>query len=489
MRLYLCTFLCFAFIPSVYTQCLEGNCREGLGKYRFKSQAVYKGLFKSGMPEGEGSLFFANGDVYRGEWKSGKRHGKGSMVFRLGDRYDGSFLAGKFHGHGVYTFRDDVRFDGLWKNGKPNGFGTRYKPGAEPLAGHWKDGKLIEESTNDEQEAQPDVAQLANCNLVDCEQGRGVYTYPDGSRYEGEFRAGRPEGQGTLEYVNGDHYVGRWLKDQPNGRGKMIYASGDILEGLWASGKFIDGDRNLVNNTGEETKIYALIVGVSRYDKFKTLKYTDDDAYRVYAFLKSPEGGALHDDQIHILVDESATKANIDEALDDILLRADQNDAVLCFFSGHGLNGSFLPIDSDGYRNNLTYDEVKQKLAKCRAKNKLYVADACYSGSLLASRSGLSKSLDLFYEKINASSGGTAFLVSSKPEEYSLESRGLRQGVFSHYFIKGLKGAADDNSDQIVTITELFAYVHQHVREYTKNVQTPVLAGQFDRSMPVSMIR
>lgn len=479
----------FAGTSLLHSQCLEGNCRQGQGKYRFKSSAIYVGDFSAAKPQGKGTLYYSNGDVYKGQWYKGKRQGQGSMIFKIGDRYDGQFHEGKFDGEGVYVFKGRGSFEGLWKLGKPNGFGTHYKKDSDPIAGVWEDGVLV--ARHDEESEAGDVVyeSLPNCNIEECASGLGTFSYLDGTTFEGEFVAGAPHGQGTVSYANGDHYVGDWREDKPHGSGKMIYQNGDALDGKWLKGNFIRGDKNLKTSEGAETKIYALIVGVSRYDKFKTLKYTDDDAYRVYAFLKSPEGGAVHDDQIRILIDESATKANIDQAMDDLLMRADENDAVFCFFSGHGLNGSFLPIDSDGYRNNLSYDEMREKLAACKAKNKLYVADACYSGSLLAARTGLTKSLDLFYKKLNQSSGGTAFLVSSKPEEYSLESQGLRQGVFSHYLIEGLKGDADADLNQIVTIEELFNYVHHNVQDYTKNVQTPVLAGHFDKSMPVALIR
>ena len=77
------------------------------------------------------------------------------------------------------------------------------------------------------------------------------------------------------------------------------------------------------------------------------LRYTDDDAYQVYAFLKSPEGGALPDKQVRILIDEQATRQNILDAMRTIFLRADENDVVMFYFSGHGLKGaSFIPVDS-----------------------------------------------------------------------------------------------------------------------------------------------
>ena len=81
------------------------------------------------------------------------------------------------------------------------------------------------------------------------------------------------------------------------------------------------------------------------------LRYTDDDAYRIYAFLKSPEGGALKDEQISILVDEAATRANILRQMEQTFSKAGPNDLVFLYFSGHGLKGSFLPIDFDGFNN------------------------------------------------------------------------------------------------------------------------------------------
>ncbi|MCB0635249.1 MAG: caspase family protein, partial [Lewinella sp.] len=219
------------------------------------------------------------------------------------------------------------------------------------------------------------------------------------------------------------------------------------------------------------------------------LRYTDDDAYQLYAFLKSPEGGALPDEQVELLIDEDATHRNILNAMRSTFLRADQNDMVLFYFSGHGLPGAFLPIDYDGYANRLEHTEVSEILQASRAKHKLVLADACHSGGLLAARTTAHLALQRYYEALSNSSGGTALLLSSKGEEYSLEDGGLRSGIFSHFLILGLKGEADNNNDQLVTIRELFNYVHQQVRVYTGNVQTPTLTGYFDDNMPVGVVR
>ena len=79
--------------------------------------------------------------------------------------------------------------------------------------------------------------------------------------------------------------------------------------------------------------------------------------------------------------------------------------------------------------------------------------------------------------------------MSSKGEEYSLEDGGLRSGIFSHFLVRGLKGEADSDGDSIITIDELFKFIHTNVRRYTGNIQTPTLTGDFDKRMPVGIVR
>ncbi len=84
---------------------------------------------------------------------------------------------------------------------------------------------------------------------------------------------------------------------------------------------------------------------------------------------------------------------------------------------------------------------------------------------------------------------GTALIMSSKADETSLESAGLRQGVFSHFLIRGLKGEADKDKNKTVTVEELYEFVAQNVRDYTGNRQSPVIKGTYDPVMPVSAVR
>lgn len=138
----------------------------------------------------------------------------------------------------------------------------------------------------------------------------------------------------------------------------------------------------------------------------------------------------------------------------------------------------------------MSHTEIKQKLDRSRAGYKLCLADACHSGGLLAARGkGLPSLISRYYEDLASSQKGTALVMSSKAEETSLESSGLRQGVFSHFLLRGLKGEADADNDDVIRVQELFEYVGQQVRAYTGNLQSPVIQGSYDQRMPVAILR
>ena len=48
---------------------------------------------------------------------------------------------------------------------------------------------------------------------------------------------------------------------------------------------------------------------------------------------------------MQLLIDEDATHEGIMSATRQTFLQADDNDMILFYFSGHGLQGAFLPVD------------------------------------------------------------------------------------------------------------------------------------------------
>jgi uncharacterized caspase-like protein len=344
----------------------------------------------------------------------------------------------------------------------------------------------------------------AQCLSGDCVNGKGTYQKRIW-KYTGQFKNGKPEGKGKMVFSDGRFYEGDFMNGKFHGNGTMYLDENVQIKGSWRNGvtandvnttakvEKVQPSRPKVTHSNTVPKVWALAVGVAAYDPtvIKPLKFTDDDAYRMLNFWKSPGGGSLDDEHAQALVDEAATKENIVKTLNEMFLKAGPNDLVIFYFSGHGLTGAFLPVDYDGVRNKLLHSEVQKIFAKCPAKFKLCIADACHSGSLLAQRADRDKEMiDTYYKALSEASGGTALLMSSKADEDSLESTPLRQGVFSHFLLRGIKGEADANGDKIVTIQELFNYVKHSVDSFAQEnnrSQTPCMEGSYDKNMPVSV--
>ncbi|MBK6448512.1 caspase family protein [Candidatus Brachybacter algidus] len=479
-----------------FSQCLSGDCDEGQGVLKFKSGTTYIGEFSEGKFDGTGIMISANGDRFIGKWRSDVRTGYGKLMIANGNqRFEGEFKNNKFEGYGTFQYKDKSIYSGMWSNSYANGPGKYKASNDDIIEGIWKNGAL------DEQRSIASLMKgkskrLRDCNSMNCAGGLGLFSYPDGSKWEGIMNDGKPDQSGVCFYSNGDIYMGEWENDKPEGYGVFYYSDGRKIESNWSNGKAqksnyeAPAEKPIASSLfDKQVKIWAVVIGVGRYSDLPQLKYTDDDAYQLYAFLKSPEGGAVPDDQVKILVDEAANRENIMKTIKTTFSKADANDVIMLYFAGHGINGYYLPFDSDGYKNRISYDEIKRVLENSEAKHKLCIADACYSGSLMAQSSAYGESLDLFYSTFEKTKGGTAFLLSSKQEETSLESSGMRQGVFSHYLIDGLKGACDVNKDRIITIRELYDYVYANVKKFSGNAQTPVIAGNYDNNMPVGVVR
>ncbi|MBK8558061.1 MAG: caspase family protein [Lewinellaceae bacterium] len=507
---------------------------DGVGVCYYTDKSKYSGEWKNRYPEGKGTKTYADGTKRTGSWKKGKpvdeagnvleeyiagkkeeqqddgtniqsgclsgdcKSGSGIFAYPDGSKYEGEFVNGKFQGSGTFHFANGDKYVGQFRENFPNGSGIRYHQHGTVESGQWHDGEFIGASLIESGQV--------GCITGDCEAGTGVFIYKEGAaRFEGAFQNSQPHGYGLCLYSNGDRYRGEWADGAFNGKGTLYLHDQTIVDGYWKAGEYIgktapENYAPLAENTvpaspaAVETlalaKVYAVVVGVAAYDHMPVLRYTDDDAYRFYAFLKSPEGGALPDDQVRILIDEEATRENILETINDVFAMASDKDLVIFYFSGHGLNGSFLPIDFDGFNNKLGHDEIAAAFNRSKAKYKLCLADACHSGSIFAMRSGETEPvLNQYYQTLSRSVSGTALIMSSKAEETSLESSGLRQGVFSHFLIRGLKGDADKNNDKIVSVQELFDFIYNNVRDYTGNRQSPVIKGTYDTNMPVSAPR
>ena len=80
-------------------------------------------------------------------------------------------------------------------------------------------------------------------------------------------------------------------------------------------------------------------------------------------------------------------------------------------------------------------------------------------------------------------------ISSCSANEVSKEDDGLQHGVFSYYLLEGLKGEADQDSDGIITIAEVFSYVSRKVPEVTGQDQHPVKKGVTEGELVIGYVK
>ena len=238
---------------------------------------------------------------------------------------------------------------------------------------------------------------------------------------------------------------------------------------------------------------YALIVGIANYKNLPAksqLEFSERDADAIYSILINPEGGNFHAENVHRLVGQKATLANLKQELEVWLPSvAKEDDRVVIYFAGHGfISGSrayLAPYDIDpaniantGYPMD-TLGAVAG--SRIKAKWKVLLTDSCHSVAIAPDEDARQ-----FNKSLLDLSRSMFSLTASCDRERSFESQnwGGGHGIFTYYVVKGLEGEADESGDGIVTADELADYVRRNVREATQGQQNPTSdRGSFDPNM------
>jgi hypothetical protein len=235
---------------------------------------------------------------------------------------------------------------------------------------------------------------------------------------------------------------------------------------------------------------FALVVGVGRFKYgVNPLEFAAFDAMSMYRFLTDPARGKFPRENAILLTDEEATLHKVRAAMERIRQEAGPDDLVVVYMSSHG-----APPDKKGAVNIVTHDtEIKPReriwhtslteemfkefVDGLRAKRLVMILDTCYSNGAYRAVPGFlppgGKSLgseddegygigrdqgkrllgakDLVIDDQPTSRGqkavgqtdsqgwGKVLIGASGSGERSWESDQLRQSIFTHYFVDGLK--------------------------------------------------
>ena len=205
------------------TNCIAGDCVNGIGTFKYKDGSKYTGKFKNGKRHGQGSLEMSNGTVYTGLSKADVFSGEGTILYSSGDKYVGEIQNNKRNGQGAYTFANGLTSIGEWKDNKTVGSHTIADP---EKVGEKAVEKIIEEKNKIITETYDNGDKYVGTFKDGKKHGKGKYTSPDGFVYEGQFKNDKYHGQGINILPGGMKYTGEFKNDQWDGKGTLIYPDG-----------------------------------------------------------------------------------------------------------------------------------------------------------------------------------------------------------------------------------------------------------------------
>jgi hypothetical protein len=203
---------------------------------------------------------------------------------------------------------------------------------------------------------------------------------------------------------------------------------------------------------------YAVVAGNNRgLAREDALRFAEADARRVAEVLRGPGGFSPE----HTVTLAGQSKAAFVEAVrglaPELEARAQAGDQTLLvlYFSGHS-DGTHLQFGDD----LLAFSSVRRLLSSAPATLKVLIVDSCQSGGLTGIKGVVPLAdVDVWLRGAGAARG-TVIVTASSLGEVAQESAELGGSFFTHHLVWGLRGAADYDQDQRVTLGEAYQYAY-----------------------------
>jgi hypothetical protein len=219
---------------------------------------------------------------------------------------------------------------------------------------------------------------------------------------------------------------------------------------------------------------WGVIIGIENYAKLPSVDYAEKDARLVYRYFHNILG--IPEKNIITLIDSEATKGKLEGIFRSYLpLNLDTNATLFVYFAGHGVpsikDGDAFLVTYDGEPRLIEYTGYKlatlyADIGNLPIKRSIVFIDGCFSGAssrsdkmlIAGARPALIKVEDMAF-----SSDKIISLTASQGDQLSNAYPEKEHGLFTYFMLSGIRGAADANGDEMVTLDELFAYVNVNV--------------------------
>jgi hypothetical protein len=234
--------------------------------------------------------------------------------------------------------------------------------------------------------------------------------------------------------------------------------------------------------TGAKLKpvLHTLVIGVGKYNDatITPLEFAAKDAEDMSkTFRNVPATLYRKIEEPILLTNEKATASNIKRAITQIKNKANQDDVVMLYFSGHGVQEDgqsyFLSSDAelkDLFATAFNFNDIHVVISQLTTKQCKVITfmDACHAGALNTKAA---------FQPIQFAEPGAITFTSSTSGQKSIESKTRKNGVFTAALIDGLNGKARDKNGDITTL-ELGKYIKEIVQQETNGTQTPIIENK-----------
>jgi hypothetical protein len=225
----------------------------------------------------------------------------------------------------------------------------------------------------------------------------------------------------------------------------------------WAAdaeaGERLEEDGTPLVETGSVRR-FALVIGANDGGTQRVkLRYAGTDAKTIAKVLgdlggvKKSDRMVLEDPTQDVLLWEIGTIA---ERVRRAKAGGD-NVQFIFYYSGHSDEEGIL---LGGVR--MEYRDLRKAIDKVPADVRVAILDSCASGAFTRSKGGTKRAPFLVGQQTDVK--GHAYLTSSSEDEAAQESDRVGGSFFTHFLTTGLRGAADEDGDRMVTLSEAFQF-------------------------------
>ena len=241
-----------------------------------------------------------------------------------------------------------------------------------------------------------------------------------------------------------------------------------------------------ISDTTTEGDSWAVVIGIDDYAHWPKLSHAARDADSVKGLLTTKLG--FKPAHVISLQNGSATRSNVMAVFNEQLPKSGlkKTDNLFVFFAGHGGTrhlssgrdlGYIIPVDAatdDLGGDAIPMTELQNISESLVARHVIFVMDACYSGLGLVRGGGASTRNGNFLRD-NAHRVGRQMLTAGGADQMVADGGPGGHSIFTWTLLQGLSGKADLNGDNIITGSELAAYIAPAVASVS--AQTPAFGS------------